>query len=34
VSFQIAVGPHLIAFNQAELTGNVWLLEPAKGGGQ
>jgi serine/threonine protein kinase/Tol biopolymer transport system component len=28
--FQMAVGPRMIAFNQAELTGNVWLLEPAK----
>jgi Tol biopolymer transport system component/DNA-binding winged helix-turn-helix (wHTH) protein len=31
-SFQTAVGPHMIAFNQAELTGNIWLLEPAKSG--
>jgi Tol biopolymer transport system component len=33
-SFQTAVGPHMIAFNQAELTGNIWLLEPAESGRQ
>jgi Tol biopolymer transport system component/DNA-binding winged helix-turn-helix (wHTH) protein/predicted Ser/Thr protein kinase len=33
-SFQTAVGPHMLAFNQAELTGNIWLLEPAKSGRQ
>jgi hypothetical protein len=26
----IAVGPNMIVFNQAELTGDLWLLEPAK----
>jgi hypothetical protein len=26
----MAVGPHIIAFDQAELTGNIWLLEPDK----
>jgi Tol biopolymer transport system component len=31
---QMAVGPHMMAFNQAELTGNIWLLEPARTGGQ
>ncbi len=29
-AFQMAVGLHMMAFNRAELTGNVWLLEPAK----
>jgi eukaryotic-like serine/threonine-protein kinase len=28
---EIGVGPHLIVFTQLELTGNIWLLEPAKG---
>jgi serine/threonine protein kinase/dipeptidyl aminopeptidase/acylaminoacyl peptidase len=27
----ISVGPRLIAFTQAEVTGNIWLLEPEKG---
>jgi len=27
----IAVGPHLMAFARSEVTGNIWLLEPAKG---
>ena len=27
----ISVGPNLIAFAQIQLTGNIWLLEPAKG---
>ena len=31
--FEMAVGPHRVAFNQAELTGNIWLLEPAKSDG-
>jgi serine/threonine protein kinase len=26
----IAVGPNMIVFNQAQVTGDVWLLEPAK----
>jgi len=25
-----SVGPHLIAFGQTELTGNIWLAGPAK----
>ncbi len=28
---EIDVGPGIIVFNRAELSGNVWLLEPAKG---
>jgi hypothetical protein len=27
----ISVGPRLIAFTQAEVTGNIWLLGPEKG---
>jgi hypothetical protein len=26
----MAVGPRMMAFNQAELTGNIWLMEPSK----
>jgi Tol biopolymer transport system component len=29
-SFEIAVGPEMLLFNQEERTGNIWLLEPAK----
>ncbi len=29
-SFEIAVGPDMVVFNQEERTGNIWLLEPAK----
>jgi Tol biopolymer transport system component len=28
--FLVAVGPKMIAFNQAETTGKIWLLEPSK----
>jgi Tol biopolymer transport system component len=28
---EISVGPQLIVFTQSESTGNIWLLEPAKG---
>jgi len=31
---EIAVGRNMIVFNQAEITGNIWLLEPEKGSGQ
>ncbi len=30
VDLQMDVGPNMIVFNQAELTGQIWLLEPAK----
>jgi serine/threonine protein kinase len=29
-SFRLAVGPNMIVFNQAELTGKIWLLDPVK----
>lgn len=32
--FQMAVGPHVVAFNRAELTGNIWLMELDNRGGQ
>jgi hypothetical protein len=29
-AFEIAVGPDMVFFDQQELKGNIWLLEPAK----
>ena len=29
---EISVGPRMIVFTQADVTGNIWLLEPAKAG--
>jgi hypothetical protein len=29
-SFEIAVGPEMLLFDQEERTGNIWLLEPAE----
>jgi len=27
---ELAVGPDMVVFNPTELTGNIWLMEPAK----
>ena len=29
-TFDMAVGPNMVVFDQEERTGNIWLLEPAK----